>query len=187
MTALVSSFGCHLVTPWPENYQVLLLLMDGDVLGIKDPSGSLIREFLHIDCCWYHLSQLDRIVWYPQWVICIVHRSNPSCSMLFPGRIHLIHLSFTIMMIFMKTSSNSAQCQLSFALASLIPAKVNQSSFNKIHNLEVFTLGHLFRVDSVWNPSSPSTSAGIFPTSPGEIEVCSKHLNLAENVLMHSH
>ena len=52
---------------------------------------------------------------------------------------------------------------------------------------EVFTLGHLFHVESVWNPSSPSTPAGIFPTSPSEIEVCSKHLNLAENVLMHSH
>ena len=52
---------------------------------------------------------------------------------------------------------------------------------------EVFTLGHLFRAESAWNPSSPSTPAGIFPTSPSEIEVCSKHLNLAENVLMHSH
>ena len=40
---------------------------------------------------------------------------------------------------------------------------------------------------SARNPSSPSTPAGIFPTSPSEIEVCSKHLNLAENVLMHSH
>ena len=50
-----------------------------------------------------------------------------------------------------------------------------------------FTLGHLFRAESARNPSSPSTPAGIFPTSPSEIEVCSKHLNLAENVLMHSH
>ena len=52
---------------------------------------------------------------------------------------------------------------------------------------EVFTLGHIFRADSARNPSSPSTPAGIFPTSPSEIEVCSKHLNSAENVLMHSH
>ena len=52
---------------------------------------------------------------------------------------------------------------------------------------EVFTLSHIFRVESTQNPSSPSTPAGIFPTSPSEIEVCSKHLNSAENVLMHSH
>ena len=36
-------------------------------------------------------------------------------------------------------------------------------------------------LESARNPSSPSTPAGIFQTSPSEIEVCSKHLNLAEN------
>ena len=58
--------------------------------------------------------------------------SNPSCSMLFPGKICSIHSSLAI---FVNTSSNSAQCQLSFPLASLIKARINRSSLSRIHSL----------------------------------------------------
>ena len=58
--------------------------------------------------------------------------SNLSCLILFPGKICLIHSSLAM---FVNTSSSSAQCQLSFPLASLIRARVNQSSLSKIHSL----------------------------------------------------
>ena len=65
-------------------------------------------------------------------VINLHNMSNPSCLILFPGKICLNHLSLAI---FINTSSSSVQCQLSFPLASLIRARVNQSSLSKIHSL----------------------------------------------------
>ena len=65
-------------------------------------------------------------------VINLHSMSNPSCSILFPGRICLNHSSLAI---FVNTSSSSAQCRLSFPLASLIRARVNQSSLSRIHSL----------------------------------------------------
>ena len=62
----------------------------------------------------------------------LCNMSNPSCSMLFAGRICSNHSS---LVIFMNTLGNSAQCQLSFPLASLISARVNWLSFSKIHSL----------------------------------------------------
>ena len=64
-------------------------------------------------------------------VINLHSMSNPSCSILFPGKICSIHSSLAM---FMNTLSSSAQCQLSFPLASLIRARVNQSSLSKIHS-----------------------------------------------------
>ena len=65
-------------------------------------------------------------------VINLRSMSNPSCLILFPGKICSNHSSLEM---FVNTSSNSAQCQLSFPLASLIRARVNQSSLGKIHSL----------------------------------------------------
>ena len=65
-------------------------------------------------------------------VINLHNMSNPSCSMLFPGKICSNHLSLAI---FVNTSSGSVQCQLSFPLASLIRARVNRSSLRRIHSL----------------------------------------------------
>ena len=65
-------------------------------------------------------------------VINLCNMSNPSCSILFPGKICSNHLSLAM---FVNTSSSSAQCQLSFPLASLIRVRVNQLSLSKIHSL----------------------------------------------------
>ena len=65
-------------------------------------------------------------------VINLHSMSNPSCSILFPGKIYSNHLSLAM---FVNTSSNSAQCQLSFPLASLIRARVNRLSLSRIHSL----------------------------------------------------
>ena len=65
-------------------------------------------------------------------VIDLRSMSSPSCSILFPGKICSIHSSLAV---FVNTSSNSAQCQLSFPLASLIRARVNWLSLSKIHSL----------------------------------------------------
>ena len=58
--------------------------------------------------------------------------SNPSYSILFPGKICSKHSSLAI---FVNTSSSSVQCQLSFPLASLIRARVNRLSLSRIHSL----------------------------------------------------
>ena len=65
-------------------------------------------------------------------VINLHNMSNPSCLILFPGKICSNHSSLAI---FVNTSSSSVQCQLSFPLASLIRVRVNQSSLSRIHSL----------------------------------------------------
>ena len=65
-------------------------------------------------------------------VINLRSMSNPSCLILFPGKICSIHLSLAM---FVNTLSNSAQCQLSFPRASLIRVRVNRSSLSRIHSL----------------------------------------------------
>ena len=65
-------------------------------------------------------------------VINLCNMSNPSCSILFPGKICSNHSS---LVMFVNTLSSSAQCQLSFPLASLIRVRVNQLSLSRIHSL----------------------------------------------------